>query len=116
MNKVIRQKWIDALRSGEYKQGKGRLRNSENEFCCLGVLCDLAAKEGVVKEVAGFDEFYYDGGSLTPPPSVKEWAESDLECLDIDYTMGVEGHYTELNDDEHGLTFDQIADLIEVFA
>lgn len=39
--------WISALRSGEYKQGVGRLKNREtNSFCCLGVLCDLAAKDG----------------------------------------------------------------------
>lgn len=37
--------WIAALRSGKYKQTKAALRDSKG-FCCLGVLCDLAAKDG----------------------------------------------------------------------
>lgn len=43
------RKWVAALRSGNYKQGKGRLRTSgengkQDEFCCLGVWCDLRSK------------------------------------------------------------------------
>jgi hypothetical protein len=33
------QKWCDALRSGEYEQGRGKLQSGDNEFCCLGVAC-----------------------------------------------------------------------------
>lgn len=36
-----KQKWIDALRSGEYKQGNGVLFDIEDggkQFCCLGIL------------------------------------------------------------------------------
>ena len=32
--------WLDALRSGNYKQGKNRLRR-DKYFCCLGVACDV---------------------------------------------------------------------------
>lgn len=38
------QKWIDALRSGEYKQGFGSLKNNAGNFCVLGVLCDVHRK------------------------------------------------------------------------
>ena len=31
-------KWISALRSGEYRQGRGALRSKDDRFCCLGVL------------------------------------------------------------------------------
>jgi len=45
MKKEIAKKWVKALRSGKYKQGKGYLKqlNSKNEprHCCLGVLCEL---------------------------------------------------------------------------
>lgn len=41
MNQEIKAKWVAALRSGQYKQGKECLRNEENHFCCLGVLCDI---------------------------------------------------------------------------
>lgn len=44
MNPLIKAKWVAALRSGNYKQGAGFLRQGNN-FCCLGVLCDLYAKE-----------------------------------------------------------------------
>lgn len=41
MNKTIKKKWVKALRSEKYKQGKEQLRSLDNEFCCLGVLCDI---------------------------------------------------------------------------
>jgi len=36
----VAQKWVKALRSGKYKQGRNRLRKKDR-FCCLGVLCEL---------------------------------------------------------------------------
>ena len=45
MNQEIKNRWVSALRSGEYKQGKGALCSINNEYCCLGVLSDLYAKE-----------------------------------------------------------------------
>lgn len=40
MNKRVKQKWLKALRSGEYRQGTKQLE-SRGAFCCLGVLEDL---------------------------------------------------------------------------
>jgi hypothetical protein len=40
MNQVIKEKWVAALRSGEYKQTKGYLRNKKG-YCCLGVLTNF---------------------------------------------------------------------------
>lgn len=37
MNKEIKIKWVTALRSGKYKQGKKALNINNNFFCCLGV-------------------------------------------------------------------------------
>jgi hypothetical protein len=35
----LKDKWVKALRSGKYKQGRGILYNPEEKsFCCLGVL------------------------------------------------------------------------------
>ena len=45
MDKELANKWISALRSGEYKQGKCRLYRSANDsYCCLGVLAKLQDK------------------------------------------------------------------------
>lgn len=41
MNAELKAKWVEALRSGKYKQTQGVLRSSANHFCCLGVLCDI---------------------------------------------------------------------------
>lgn len=51
MNPEIKAKWLEALRSGEYQQGRERLKSPDSNprYCCLGVLCDLAVKEGVAR-------------------------------------------------------------------
>ena len=41
MKKEIKKKWVNALRSGKYKQAKGRLRYKDR-YCPLGVLCDIS--------------------------------------------------------------------------
>jgi hypothetical protein len=43
----LKQKWIDALRSGNYPQGQGCLKSPNLEYCCLGVLCDVLGLEWV---------------------------------------------------------------------
>ncbi len=59
----LRARWIAALRSGEYKQARGKLRDG-NAMCCLGVLCDVADPRGW-KEVASSWE--YQGRDSYPP-------------------------------------------------
>lgn len=49
--KQVYKRWLKALRSGEYAQGTSYLKwqyrgEKKAEFCCLGVLCDLAARDG----------------------------------------------------------------------
>lgn len=48
----FRVKWLEALESGKYKQNQRALRTTRPDgksygYCCLGVLCNLAAQEGV---------------------------------------------------------------------
>jgi len=43
-----KDKWLEALRSKDYVQGRKRLRyktSNEDTYCCLGVLCDLIDPE-----------------------------------------------------------------------
>ena len=42
MKKSIKDKWVKALRSGKYEQGKNYLHSADGKFCCLGVLCDIS--------------------------------------------------------------------------
>lgn len=39
------KKWLNALRSGKYKQTKRSLQNDKG-FCCLGVACDVFIPKG----------------------------------------------------------------------
>jgi len=46
----LKSRWVAALRSGRYQQGKRRLsirhRNGRESNCCLGVLCRVARVRG----------------------------------------------------------------------
>lgn len=44
MKKQLRDSWVKALRSGEYKQARETLQVG-NAYCCLGVLCHVAGIE-----------------------------------------------------------------------
>jgi len=49
MKKRVKKEWVKALRSGDYRQGTGKLKFTTDEegdlYCCLGVLRDLYRKE-----------------------------------------------------------------------
>lgn len=83
MNPVVKEKWLAALESGEYYRGRNRLAQPRwdaeadepigTEYCCLGVLCDLAIKEGILDEIPeSSDEDFRQG--LYLPDVVEEWA------------------------------------------
>lgn len=108
MNPEIKAQWLTALRSGEYVQGTGGLRSTGDEFCCLGVLCDLAAKVGVAEWEQDSYRLLYDmdGTSAILPESVQKWAGVSSHG---DYGDG----YLASDNDSRGLSFSQIADIIE---
>ena len=106
MNPEIKTKWLEALRSGKYKQGVRVLRSIHDDYCCLGVLCDLIAPEKWVKPDYGNSMFfrsnYGDKKSHFPPDEVRNAAGLSLENGD---TLAAK------NDD--GQSFEQIAKFIE---
>jgi hypothetical protein len=106
MKNGIKQKWVAALRSGDYGQGHGALRNGER-FCCLGVLCELAVQDGVIPEPAlhGLTSAYC-GESSTLPERVRSWAGLERRNPYV-----FDDSLAHLNDG--GLVFSEIADLIE---
>lgn len=122
MNPEIKTLWLDALRSGEYKQGKHALhRLADNSFCCLGVLCDVVVKSDmvdiVVEEHSGVS--VYNGDALTLPLAIAEVAQINPfgGLLDGGAVWSSGGHlpYRELTEinDYTDLTFNEIADIIE---
>lgn len=47
MPRRLRQKWLDALRSGKYSQAQNTLYSEGEGYCCLGVLEHIAMKGNV---------------------------------------------------------------------
>lgn len=103
MKTEYKQKWIDALRSGKYKQGRGILKTVDGEFCCLGVLCDVYNNEGWVTTSSFYE---YNGFRFRSSLSY------DISKL-FDLTNSIEDVLIYMNDTEEK-TFEQIADWIEV--
>lgn len=107
MKKVIADKWVKALRSKQYKQGHGALRDGD-QFCCLGVLCNLHAEAKPKFAVNETDPASYGGEEAFPPTIVQNWAGLKNECGE--FQVG-DDSLADLND--HGVTFQEIADIIE---
>lgn len=40
MSKIVKKKWLNALRSDKFKQGQGSLCEN-GKYCCLGVLAEV---------------------------------------------------------------------------
>jgi hypothetical protein len=120
---AIVKQWVEALRSGQYEQGKGNL-NKNGKFCCLGVLCELLELE------KGFDESG-EGKTIYILPSGQEsgtWLPGDLGNSfklneDSPSWLRWQGYLANLNDGrppssygepgEEPKTFQEIADVIE---
>lgn len=104
MPKKIADKWLSALRSGKYKQGRLKLR-IHNTFCCLGVL-EHCVSEEVENNVL---------------PSMEWLKNNNIEFLSsptgqskpnrTPYISSVEDYIHNINDDH--TPFSKIADLIE---
>ena len=133
MKKEIKALWVEALRSGLYRQGKAALRPTDTgkvgpdgkwgSFCCLGVLCDLMPKMEWVDcadEVEGFpradykdkDEVQIERTWAGIPESVQRWAGLDTDSPGYVEEGGIDRSLVWLNDDQ-GASFDVIADVIE---
>lgn len=104
-------KWLKALRSGYYKQGKGHL-NDGDAFCCLGVACELYRREHSLEmSMDGEGIVSYDGEKFLLPHKVMEWLE--LSTPEGDW-LGDEFACDSLADlNDSGLSFEDIAKVIE---
>lgn len=92
--------WLKALRSGNYKQRQGRLR-WRDAFCCLGVACDVLDPDGWVGSC-------HQGMLFTPSSEVRRQGPGGMLIYARGYAVAIQT----LNDTV-GLSFDEIADLIE---
>ena len=106
MKEAIADKWVEALRSGEFEQTAGVLAiSTRTAHCCLGVLCEVAIKNGLelsvaVPKLGHSTEF--DGCAVFLPDHVAEWAGLMRKGESVLSSMN-----------DAGKTFAEIADRIE---
>lgn len=114
MKRADWQKWDDALRSGEYKQGRNKLIDSESEtprYCCLGVLEQVLC--GTVEDISlptmgwlgehGVKFVKYNDSLQARTPDIEPYDMGTGEMI-----RTIDG----LNDS--GISFERIADVIKM--
>lgn len=108
MRKRLIDSWVEALRSGEYSQGKYHLKqvrsNGSTVHCCLGVVAEICAEEfGVQVTENDAGVFYFGDDSFRLPTVIR--AATGI-------TQEQEKLLIHLNDIEN-CSFSGIADWIE---
>jgi hypothetical protein len=119
MYDLAKEAWLKALRSGEYRQGTSYLaytdtKNSTPTYCCLGVLCEVAVRNGANVTKDSPDGFMsrYDKEAGVLPKSVQEWAGLHSAEPGVTFEDNIDVPLTVINDD-YGLSFEEIAELVE---
>lgn len=107
MDADFKRRWVAALRSGKYQQGRYYLQSGNGQrFCCMGVACDLV-----------------DSSRWRGPNDLREgrnWgdlhsvlADGDL-ARELKLSVDVVERLAQMNDATDQKSFAQIADWIEV--
>lgn len=103
MNIELIKKWVEALESGKYKQGRGRLCEEiegAKHYCCIGVLAEVAGIPAVRESKTGgrhhvfvfkFPDVDYDEGG---------GATADWWNTVTGGEIGLQGGYWNMNDSE----------------
>ena len=103
------RKWVEALRSDKYEQGRFMLCNLNNKHCCLGVACRVYQEEVGDLQIISDSEFgglSFNDEKEHLPEEVKRW-------LGLQDNAGgyYDGSLLCLND--NWSSFKEIADIIE---
>lgn len=121
-NKERIRLFVNALRSGKYRQGRGKLAEYKPEekrvrYCCLGVACEVAKANGLElrRERVDFEYGYaHDQKGLDTsllPRSVRDWFGFDSENPLL--VTSPRDYYAVDCNDELRWPFQKIADAFE---
>lgn len=123
MNQEVCKKWVNAMRHGNYRQGWGALKQENDDgfcYCPLGVLCDIAEQDRVVRSSPWIDatwQYHSLGSPVTDtgflPAVVQEWADLSTSSPMLEHN-GKLHRITSLNDNpDLSLDFQDFADMVE---
>ena len=129
MDKELKTLWVEALRSGKYKQGRGRLFSPEwGTYCCLGVGAEAF---GILQDDGSIqwgDVAYSTVSSWEDVPVLTEEVNSEvmsylITCNDLPrsspldtITLNIQRGSAGLPPtDRHPRDFSEIADFIEEY-
>jgi hypothetical protein len=111
----FQKRWLAALRSGRYEQGKGFLQKG-NQYCCLGVACDIFADRFDISKIKDGDITLYNHSRQRLPPQL-------IAALGLRDAIGMFSGPIQYGDcvlqalagmnDSGKFTFAEIADFIE---
>jgi hypothetical protein len=110
MDVETKQRWVAALRSGQYKQGHQRLR-TDDKYCCLGVFCDLFGGGFWEKKPNSLSGIYWymipdsDQGPVGALPPHKLYVDHQIQSHHSEYLVAMNDYYKN--------SFTEIADYIE---
>lgn len=127
MKPEIKKLWVEALRSGKYKQGRGYLHTNygdDHAYCCLGVLAEIAITNGVSVSVDSRSldgrESCWEYGDCVEflPETIAEWANLTTTgeytyVIDEGDHAGAVVSTTLADENDQGASFDELADEIE---
>lgn len=107
LDKHVKERWVNALKSGQYQQETGTLRRKVDDkysYCCLGVLVDTLP-DTVWYPVYGGNTFGYHFGA--------ESTQAILGPL-LRATVGLEQSdmCVLMDKNDNGVSFNEIADYI----
>lgn len=116
-----RKKWLEALRSGDFLQGKNNLKKKSKgkiRHCCLGVASEVCGLDSTL--LANSDVFQFVDGDYKEaqflPGAAQVWLgfASDNPRINL---LDSEGQATQLSalNDRGGWSFAKIADAIEKY-
>lgn len=87
MSPELKALWLNALRSGEYRQTTGTLKDTDG-YCCLGVLCHVASEAGMIPSDMTIVE---DANRLEAALITDDGSWSDCKELE-EGSFGLSGH------------------------
>lgn len=113
---ALKDRWVQALRSGDYTQGRGFLRQGDL-FCCLGVLCDLMGVEWEEVDAPTYRAVWTDPDTGVTQRGVETLPTILAAKLGVESVVRValeDGEVTSLTAlNDGGSSFAEIADVIE---